>query len=578
MSLIEITDPRDSVAVVVSDAWQRLNFERMHWLEKAQEVRQYITANSTADTEVGTLPWKNKTTIPKLTQIADNLRSYYMAALMPNDDWFRWEGIDPDSHRKAELIEAYMQTKLRMGGFRKELEKIVSDWVIYGNAFAGVKWVKETTKSRLTGQEIINYIGPKIFRISPLDIVIDPRANNFDESPLIWKKKMPLVKFLEKYQEKNPEAVKKVNEIRQEDHDLIDWYKETGFNIDGFLSFGEYLSSGYVELLEYWGDIYVKETGEVQKNRKITVADHSFVIENIENPAWNGKKPFAHNGWRKLPDNLYGQGPLENLVGMQYRVDHLENLKSDTFDQIVHPVVVVKGEETEDFEWGPGAKAFVPADGDVQILKPDASVLQANNEILLYHNFMEQMAGSPKETMGFRTPGEKTAFEVSVLQQGADRMFQDKLNSFEEHIIEPLLNLQFELLVRNLNVADIARTFNDDTRSLELTQLTKEDVVADGVLRPVGAKHFAARNKRVQEIQNLLALAQNPTLAPHMSGYRTAKALEEELGFEKYELIERDIQVQEQFSTQMKAQQMQQEMANAGMTPPQEEDSEPTTG
>ncbi len=63
-----------------------------------------------------------------------------------------------------------------------------------------------------------------------------------------------------------------------------------------------------------------------------------------------------------------------------------------------------------------------------------------------------------------------------------------------------------------------------------------------------------------------------------MSGFRTAKALEEELGFEKYGLIERDIQVQEQFATQMKAQQMQQEMGQAAAPPENEEDIEPPTG
>jgi len=574
MSLLEVVDPREDVAVTVTDAWARLNFERTSWLDKALETRRYVTASSTSDTEVGTLAWSNKTTIPKLTQIADNLSSFYMAALMPTDDWFRWEGIDAESHQKANLIEQYMQTKIRMGNFRQELEKIVRDWVIYGNAFAGVKWVREVTKSARTGEEIVNYIGPKIFRISPLDVVIDPRAKTFNNSIFVYRKMMPLASFMSKY----PEATGQIQELRDPATDTIDWYKETGFNIDGFSSFGEYLNSGYIEILEYWGDIFIKETGEVLKNRKIVIADRTFIVENEENPAWSGKKPFVHNGWRKLPDNLYGQGPLDNLVGMQYRVDHLENLKADTFDQTVHPIVELRGDNVEDFEWGPGAKVFTGADGQLIIHRPDSTVLQVNNEILLYHNFMEQMAGSPKESMGFRTPGEKTAFEVNILQQGADRMFQDKLNSFEEHVIEPLLNLMFEMTIRNLDITDVARVFNDDTRALELTTITREDVVADGILRPVGAKHFAARNKRVQEIQNLLAVSDNPGIAPHISGLRTAKALEEELGFEKYNLVEQDIAIKEQFMTQLTVQQLQQEFAQAppaeGEAPPPEENEE----
>jgi hypothetical protein len=36
-------------------------------------------------------------------------------------------------------------------------------------------------------------------------------------------------------------------------------------------------------------------------------------------------------------------GPLDNLVGMQYRIDHLENLKADVFDLIAFPPLKIKG-------------------------------------------------------------------------------------------------------------------------------------------------------------------------------------------------------------------------------------------
>ncbi len=560
MSVLEIESPREDIAVVITDAWTRLNNERSAWLSQTLETRRYLTAKSTADTEVSLNNWKNKTTIPKLTQIADNLQSFYMAALMPSDDWMRWEGYDAESHKKANVIEQYMQTKIRMGKFRSELEKVVKDWITYGNCFTGVKWVTEKTRSAVTGEEIVNFVGPKIFRISPLDVVIDPRAKTFDDSVFIWRKMMPISEFIKMYSEVSPEITAKAMEIRNPITDGTDWYKETGFQIDGFDSFGAYLKSGYIELLEYWGDVYVSSTNSILTNRKVTIVDRTYTVENVQNPAWNGKKPFAHTSWRKLPDNLYGQGPLDNLVGMQYRIDHLENLKADTFDQIVHPIVVVKGDAGEEYSWAPGEVWFVPVDGDVTVLRPDATVLQANNEVAFYMGLMEQMAGSPKEAAGFRTPGEKTAFEVQVLQQGADRMFQDKLNTFEEHTVEVALNLMFEMTIRNLDVTDVARTFNDDTRALVLTELSKEDVVADGILRPVGSKHFAARNKRIQEITNLLAVTDRPSIAPHVSGFNTAKALEEELGFEKYHLVERDIAVKEQAVTQAAAAEAQQQI------------------
>jgi len=577
MSVLEVVDPRDDIAKIVIGAWDSLSQGRTQWLQKGLEARRYVTATSTNDTEVGGLPWKNKTTIPKLTQIRDNLTSYYMAALMPTDDFMRFEGADEESHLKAEMIERYMQTKIRMGGFRRSLEQIVNDWVMYGNCYGGIEWVNESTKSAKTGEEIVNYIGPRLYRISPLDCVIDKRAPSFDKSIFIVRSFVSIADIL-KHNTTNPsilydeEAISKIKDIRTgPSSDMTDFYKEEGYQIDGFDSFEDYLSSQYIELLTYWGDVFIRSTGKLEKNKVVVVADRSFTLSNTINPSWNGKKPFFHVGWRTLPDNLYSQGPLDNLVGMQYRCDHLENLKADAFDQIIHPVTIITGDQTEGFEWGPGVQHHVPTDGKVDVLAPDVKALQANNEIATYHAYMEEMAGSPKESMGFRTPGEKTAFEVNVLTQGSDRMFQDKLNRMEDLGIEVALNIMFEMMIRNLDILDVARVFNDDTRALELTQITKEDVVANGLFRAVGAKHFAARNKRIQEMNNFLTLMEKPTIMPHFSGLRAAKAFENELGFEKYNLVEANIGMKEQMQTQMEMQQIQKEL---NITPPGEEPQE----
>lgn len=555
---VELVDPRQDKAKVIDELWQRLSNERRNWLEQGLEARRYVTAKTTDDTEVGSLPWKNKTTIPKLTQIKDNLQAFYMAAAMPSDDFFRFEGNDVESHEKANLIEAYLGTKLRMGDFRSALEKIVSDWVLYGNAFAGIDWEHTTTTSALTGEEKTMYVGPKLVRISPLDCAIDPRAPSFDKSPFIRRRYVNIADFISD-EEYDPQSVQNTLAFRRgERADWTQYYTERGLEIDGFQTWSDYFQSQYIEVLEFYGDLFIRETGEIIKNHKICVAERAFILIDRPIDTWSGRKPFAHVGWRVLADNLYGQGPLDNLVGMQYRCDHLENLKADTFDQIVHPIIKIKGDEVEDFEWGPGAKVWTGIDGDVEIIQPPADVLRANSEIAFYHNMMEQMAGSPREMMGFRTPGEKTAFEVNVLAQGADRMFQDKLNRLEENMIQPVLNMMFEMIIRNLDVQDVARVFNDDTKGMLLTEITKENVLADGTLRAVGAKHFAARNKRLQEMRTLLEVGGHPAVAPHFSGLNAGTAMVEELGFEKYNIVSPGIGIMEQAEVQQMVQLMQQ--------------------
>jgi len=48
-------------------------------------------------------------------------------------------------------------------------------------------------------------------------------------------------------------------------------------------------------------------------------------------------------------------GPLDNLVGMQYRLDHLENMGADIWDFSGYPVQKIKG-FVEDYVWQPGKR------------------------------------------------------------------------------------------------------------------------------------------------------------------------------------------------------------------------------
>ena len=130
--------------------------------------------------------------------------------------------------------------------------------------------------------------------------------------------------------------------------------------------------------------------------------------------AWLGRDPIFHVGWRDRPDNLYSMGPLDNLVGMQYRIDHLENLKADVFDQIAYPVLKIRG-DVEDFDFEPNARIYLGDEGDVGYLVPDSTALNADFQIQNIEAKMEMMAGAPREAMGIRSAGEKTAFEVNQL-------------------------------------------------------------------------------------------------------------------------------------------------------------------
>lgn len=549
---------RESIARRLAGLYNNWWIQRDDKENEWRELRNYLFATDTTKTTNSKLPWKNKTTLPKLTQIRDNLHANYMDALFPNDEWLKWEGYDLDSttYNKRRAIESYMKTKLRESNFRETIAQLVYDYIDYGNVFADVIYVNESHKDQYTGEEITTYRGPKLVRISPFDIVFNPTAATFRESPKFTRyvktvgelkkdlKYRPDLNYDEAAFEKAIAVRRNISAFKMEDVN-----KAEGFLVDGFGSLQEYYQSGLVEILEFEGDLYDEVNGELLEKRIITIIDRSYVIRNIENPSWLGRDTKHHVAWRERPDNLYGMGPLDNLVGLQYRVDHLENLKADALDLTIHPPMVIKG-DVEPFEWGPESTIHIPEDGGVEMLSPNAAAFQVNNEIAYLLAMMEEMAGAPKEAMGFRSPGEKTAFEVQQLQNAAGRIFQHKVNKFEIEFLEPILNVMLEMSRRNMDIVEVSRTIDDDIGVTDFLSITKDDITAKGKIRPIGARHYAAR---AQLMQNMLGVFNSPVgqmIAPHISAKRLAKMVEEHMGFEKYEFIKDNAAIFEQAETQ----------------------------
>jgi len=555
----------DNLASEIANRWTEWRSYRAKWEEEKKELRNYLYATSTKTTSNAVLPWSNTTTTPKLTQIADNLHANYMATLFPQTKWMKWEALDKESNylRKRDIIQSYMENKLRQSDFVNVASKLVQDYIQYGNCFATVEF-ERSFRMKDDGNPVLNYIGPRLVRISPHDIVFNPTAVSFEKTPKIIRSIVDLGE-LRQMIEDNPEQVyfKEVFDKMAYARGAVtgsdvQWSKSDGFIADGFGSIQHYYGSGYVELLHFYGDYYDITTGVLMRDRVITVADRAYVLNNVENPSWNGRAPIFHAGWRERPDNLYAMGPLDNLVGMQYRIDHLENLKADVFDQIAYPVMKIKG-DVEDFDFEPGARIYMGEEGDVGYLVPDATALQADFQIRTLEDKMEEMAGAPRQAMGIRTPGEKTAFEVQQLQNSASRIFEHKAAHFERIFLEPILNAMLEVSRRNLDIVEQISVLDEASGATVFVEITKEDIVGNGKIVPVGARHFAERARRVQNLQQLWMVKQNdPSVAAHLSGKKFAKILAEELG--EPDLFGENIAVQEQMETQMSAQDQEADM------------------
>lgn len=550
---------QDNLAKYIAHTWHIYNIQRQEKINQWKELRNYVFATDTTTTTNKSLPWKNSTTLPKLCQIRDNLHSNYISALFPNDDWLKWEAYSRNdaTKQKVTAIEAYMSNKTREGHFRTEMSKLLYDYIDTGNAFATVDY-EASYRLQEDGTKVPDFIGPRARRISPYDIVFNPIAESFKDSFKILRS-LRNIGELRLMAENEPDNAYLKEALRKRDlmmahmnqHGWEDAAKDEGIQVDGFGNYAEYLQSGFVEILEFWGDIHNQETGQVERGMVVTIVDRMFIIRKAPYPSWMGHAPIYHVGWRFRPDNLWAMGPLDNLVGMQYRIDHLENLKADAMDLAVLPPLKIKG-EVEEFVYGPGAEIHIDEAGDVEELARNAQwVIQADNAIQLLEQRMEMYAGAPREAMGIRTAGEKTAFEVQQLQAAAGRIFQEKITHFEIELLEKVLNAMLEVAKRNLDREDVVRVLDDDLGVEDFMTITKEDITASGKLRPIGARHFAAQ---AQLMQNLTGLSQNPLImqmvAPHMSGKAMTKLVEDILGLGRYQLFSPNAAIFEQQETQ----------------------------
>jgi len=321
--------------------------------------------------------------------------------------------------------------------------------------------------------------------------------------------------------------------------------KDAIYQIAGFDTYQAYLNSNYCEILTFYGDIFVEGENKFYRNHVVQIVDRHKVISMKPHPSFFGYAPIFHAGWRVRQDNLWAQGPLDNLVGMQYRIDHLENMKADVFDLVAYPPVVVTG-YVEDFDWGPFARIYAGDDGKVDLLSPDVQALNADMQIALLEQKMEEFAGSPKEAMGFRTPGEKTKYEVQRLENAAARIFEAKIAQFEQNIVEPLMTSMLEMAKRKMDLTTV-RVLDDEMQRTTFMNLTSEDITGSGRLRPIASRHFAEQAELVQNLTGFFASVpgSDPSVLTHFSSVQLSKLWEKVLNIEDYNIVQPYVRISE---------------------------------
>ena len=547
------------------------------WYRNAQETLENLYATSTHDIYNQVHEYDNSTHIPKLTQIRDMLVTYYLDAMFSLPDYVDWEAYDYESIdvNTRNTIKAVAKQMVEDSKFKPTIRELVEDYVDYGNAFATVANVTETLQMDGKSQSII-YNGPKAIRINPLDIFFDPLATSFERSPKIVRTIMTLGELqadaellpdsAEEYKKALNKAIERRSEIRNtiatiRPEDIVD----DECRIAGLGNWSTYYKTDTVELLTFYGDLYDIDENKLHRNTRIVVMDRCFVLleEPIKNYGFNCN--IFKAGWRDRKDNLWSMSPLDNIKGLQFMVDFLENKRADVFNYISNPVLVKKGDVEMPSDIYPGCEIGVDTDGDVAFIRPDATALQADLYIDKYLNLMEEMAGTPREAMGFRTPGEKTAFEVSQLNTASSRLFNEKVRKFEMEMLEPLMTLMLRIYMSNpARTTKVREKLEDGTVLFQDVPL--DELSANGRLIAMGSNTYTEKARMAQTVMQLYnsGVVSDPLVFNYFDPKIIAKILAYTTGLDSWKGILKDnARTHAELEARMTGEQAQQQLEEA---------------
>lgn len=537
---IRVLQEPDSLATAIADKFVTWENSRVKWFDNARETLQNLYATSTHDIYNQTREFDNSTHIPKITQIRDMLITYYLDAMFSLPDYVDWEAYSKESVdvTTKNTLKGIMRQMLHDSDFEPTIRQIVEDYVDYGNCFAtAVQYVDKY------------YNGPKAIRIDPLNIYFDPLATDFANAPKIIRSITTLGELMKSvdnlpedtkvFKEALNKAVDKRTQIRNTvASNQADNIIDNACNIAGLGSWSAYYDSDTVELLTFYGDLYDITANKLHKDARIIVMDRSIVLLEETIADFGFGCNIFKGGWRDRKDNLWSMSPLDNIKGMQFMVDFLENKRADIFNFISNPIFVTQGDaEMPEYPY-PGCHIGLDNDASLQMLKPDATALQADLYIDRYITMMEEMAGTPREAMGFRTPGEKTAFEVSQLNTASSRLFNEKTRKFEKEILEPLLTLMMRIFLSDKNRVTRIKVKNE--MGVELfREVDVSTLSAEGRFVATGSSTYTEKARMAQTLMQFsnTALYQDPLVSNYFSPKVIAQALAYSTGLDKFDGI-----------------------------------------
>ncbi len=394
--------------------------------------------------------WNCKIQLPEIYELAQTLKSHLIQNLYSHPDgMFDVSGVDYNSQKfankqKAMLVNVFEEMKIG-----DEMEKIIDSVVETGEVTLFVGWETKVKKVRraLTLQEQYNlgtdtafvledkvvYDNAKVKFIDYEDFVFDKNGiDNWDTCAKIYRTYKTFDEI-----KSNPAN----NMLNAEKLEIL-----KGAVADKKGKKNNKYSTSKIEVLEFWGDIELP-SGEILKNKLISVAGRSVIIRYEDNPFVIN--PFIHANIIECPATGRGISPLRVALILNNISSTILNKQLDALALMMNPPYLApKGCFMGQQNVSPG-----------KIIEYDASLMTTTPTPISFDKAMtgwdflnyfkttiESATGIFKNMAGNLQNQDRTATEINYSVNGQEARLNMILESINRKVIVPMVEKTAELI------------------------------------------------------------------------------------------------------------------------------------
>lgn len=412
------------------------------------------------------------------------------------------------AHRAAERMTKVVLDQVEESNGHTELRKSVFEACLLGSGLMKGVFTEEKVihrwKEGKYSPERRKF--PKMSSVSLWDLYIDPNAMELDEAEWVIERHRMTAKQIRDLKSKPLFRVDEINEVIARGGNYVNKSFEHVVREDETIVD----NSRLWEVLEYWGYISIEEAMELGLPLDNVTEDqvhvnawmcHGRILRIMVNPFLPQRIPYFLFNYEVSPYNIYGTGVPETMEDSQKMMNGFARLAVDNLalsSNLVFEVdesVLVPGQDMEIYPGKIFRKQGGQSGAGIQSIKFQNT---ANESMMMFKEFRQiadESTGIPSVSHGQTgvTGVGRTSSGLNMILENASLNVKTVIRNIDDDLLQPLgqmlfyWNMQFNY--ENLPEGDF-------------------DIVATGI------RSYTKQEVKVQRLQTLLGLVQNPALAP----------------------------------------------------------------